>query len=74
MTAINDGQPMWGSTENLLADLWALTVRVNADPKKVPDNLDHPTRAAITAKVTAEAKRKLKEEFLARKSMIREHP
>jgi len=65
---------MWSITEHLLADLWALTVRVNSNPDKTPDNLDHPIRAEATAKVNAAAKQNLKEEFLARKRMIREHP
>ena len=70
VTALNDGQPMWSSTEHLLADLWALLVRVNSDQKKTPDNLDHPIRAAATAKTISESKKKLKELFLARKKEV----
>jgi hypothetical protein len=61
---------MWSSTEHLLADLWTLLVRVNSDQKKTPDNLDHPTRAAATAKHVAQSKKKLKELFLARKKEV----
>ena len=64
---MNDGEPVWGYTEHLLADLWALLVKVNSDPKKVRDSLDHPAREAIAAKARAKQKRSLKELFLARK-------
>lgn len=64
------GQPVWASTEHLLADLWAITVKAHSDPAKTPDNLDHPTRAAMTAKAVAESKKKLKELFLARKKEV----
>lgn len=66
-TAINQGQPVWSSTEHLLADLWALLVRINSDPRKTPDNLDHPTRADFSARSRAAEKQKLKADFLARK-------
>lgn len=69
-TAINDGLPVWSSTEHLLADLWAVLVKVNSDPAKTPDNLDHPTRQKMTAKAVAESKRKLKDLFLARKKEV----
>lgn len=67
VTALNDGQPVWGSQEHLLADLWALLLRANSDPEKTPDALDHPLRAQMTAKATAESKKKLKAMFLERK-------
>jgi len=67
VTSLNEGQPVWGSVENLLADLWALLARVHSDPSKVSDALDHPTRAEMAAKVKAAEKRKLRAEFLARK-------
>ncbi len=70
VTALNDGQPMWGSTEHLLADLWALLVKVNSDPAKTPDNLDHPARQEMTAKAKAAQKQKLKAVFLARKKEV----
>lgn len=69
-TALNDGQPVWGSTDHLLADLWALLVRVNSDPAKTPDNLDHPARQEMTNKAMAESKKKLKAVFLARKREV----
>lgn len=59
---------MWSPTEHLLADLWALLVRANSDPKKTPDDLDHPVRAAMTAKARAASKEQLKTRFLARKN------
>jgi len=67
VTALNNGQQMWSSTENLLADLWALLVRANSDPKKTPENLDHPLRAEMRSKAVAESKKDLKAMFLARK-------
>lgn len=70
VTALNDGQPVWASTEHLLADLWALLVKAHSDPAKVPDNLDHPIRAEMTAKTVAASKKKLKEMFLARKKEV----
>lgn len=69
VAAMNDGQPVWDSTDHLLADLWALLVRINSDPKKVSGDLDHPVREAMTRKARAESKAKLKELFLARKTL-----
>lgn len=74
VTAINDGQPVWGSTEHLLADLWTLLLKANSDPKKTPDKLDHPVRAAMTAKAVAAAKQQLKQRFLARKNAYSQEP
>ena len=68
VTAINDGQPVWASTEHLLADIWALLLKANSDPKKTPDKLDHPVRAEMTAKAVASSKKQLKQRFLARKT------
>ena len=59
---------MWSSTEHLLADVWALLLKVNSDPKKTPDKLDHPVRAAMTAKAVAASKQQLKQRFLERKN------
>lgn len=70
VAALNEGQPVWSSTDHLLADLWAVLVKVNSDPAKTPDNLDHPIRQQMTAKATAESKKKLKEIFLARKKEV----
>jgi hypothetical protein len=74
VTAINDGQPVWSSVEHLLADLWALLLRANSDPKKTPGNADHPVRAAMTAKTVAATKRQLKQRFLARKNTYTQDP
>lgn len=68
VTALNDGQPAWSSVEHLLADVWALLLKANSDPKKTPDKVDHPLRAAMTAKANAAKKAQLKELFLARKN------
>lgn len=67
VTALNDG-PRWSTTDNLIADLWALMVKVNSEKGSLPDDFDHPTRAEMTAKVKAAHKAVLKEEFLRRKS------
>jgi hypothetical protein len=50
VTALNDGQPGWTVTDHLIADVWTAMVKLLGDPKKVPDNIDHPTRAAMVAK------------------------
>ncbi|SIH67457.1 Uncharacterised protein [Mycobacteroides abscessus subsp. abscessus] len=68
MTALNDGQPKWTMTEHLLADIWAVLVKLLGDPDKVPENLDHPVRAEMTARAIAMAKQALKAMFLNRKS------
>lgn len=67
-TALNGGQPIFDTTDHLLADLWALIVRVNSEKGSLPDDFDHPRRAEMTAKVFAEHKRALKEEFQQRKN------
>lgn len=68
VTALNDGTPMWGTTDHLLADLWALTVQVNTSDKAKRDGIDHPVRAEVTAKAKAMAKKSLKSAFLQRKT------
>ncbi|HQC78409.1 MAG TPA: hypothetical protein PLH92_17020 [Mycobacterium sp.] len=67
MTSINDGQPMWSITDQLLGDLWTLQVRVNSEKGSLADDFDHPARAEITAKAKAAAKTSLKSLFLMRK-------
>ena len=64
---MNDGDPVWSSTEHLLADLWALLVKAHSDPSKTRENVDHPARAAMSDKARMVNKLKLKELFLARK-------
>ena len=63
---MNDGDPVWGYTEHLLADLWALLVKVNSGPKS--GDVDHPTRQGMVSKARAKAKRELKALFMARKN------
>ena len=67
---MNDGQPVWSSTEHLLADLWALLVKAHSDGKS-RENVDHPARTAMSDKARAANKLKLTELFLARKSAYR---
>lgn len=73
VAAVNDGQPGWTITDHLIADVWAAMVKLLGDPKKVPDNIDHPTRAAMVAKAAAAAKEALKVMFLKRKSRYAKH-
>ncbi|ORA64107.1 hypothetical protein BST24_02765 [Mycobacteroides franklinii] len=68
VAAVNDGQPGWTITDHLIADVWAAMVKLLGDPDKVPENIDHPTRAAMVAKAVAAAKKALKAMFLKRKS------
>ncbi|WP_245839933.1 hypothetical protein [Mycobacterium aquaticum] len=51
--AINDGQPGWSPTDHLIADLWALLLRVNSNPNS--PHPDHPVRAAMEEKARAAA-------------------
>lgn len=51
---LNGGQRPWGNVEHLLADLWALILRVNSG--KDARFQDHPTRAEMEAKAHADAK------------------
>ncbi len=68
VAAVNDGQPGWTITDHLIADVWAAMVKLLGDPDRVPENIDHPTRAAMVAKAVAAAKKTLKAMFLKRKS------
>jgi hypothetical protein len=74
VTEMNDGEPVWSSTEHLLADLWALLVKAHSEPGKTRETVDHPARTAISNKIRAAEKKKLKEEFVARKTAYSEHP
>jgi hypothetical protein len=65
VAVLNDGKPGWTTTDHLLADLWALLVKVHGDPDKTPN--DHPARAEMTAKATATAKQALRATYLERK-------
>ena len=67
MGALTDRPARW-SVEHLLADLWVLMTRVNSEKGSLPDDFDHPVRAEMVAKVVAEHKRALKEEFQKRKN------
>lgn len=69
MIAIN-GEPGWSRIEHLLADLWALLVRVYSEKGSLADDFDHPVRAEMTAKAKAAAKQSLKELFLQRKRRL----
>ncbi len=73
VTALNDGQPKWTTVEHLLADIWAVLVKLLGDPKKVPENIDHPVRAEMKARAIALAKEALKAMFLKRKSGYAKH-
>lgn len=73
VTAVNDGQPGWTVTDHLIADVWAAMVKLLGDPEKVPDNIDHPTRAAMVAKAVAAAKEALKAMFVKRKRSYDKH-
>lgn len=68
VAALNDGQTGWTRTDHLLADLWALLVKVHGDPKKTPEDVDHPVRAEMAAKAVAAAKKTLKAAFKQRKN------
>lgn len=73
VTALNDGQPKWTTVEHLLADIWAVLVKLLGDPEKVPDNIDHPVRAEMKARAIALAKEALKAMFLKRKHGYAKH-
>ncbi|OAN26233.1 hypothetical protein [Mycolicibacterium iranicum] len=53
--ALNGGRIPWGNVENLVADLWALILKVNSSANARVQ--DHPVRAELEAKSRAEAKR-----------------
>lgn len=65
-----NGEPGWSRVEHLLADLWALLVRVNSEKGALADDFDHPVRAEMAAKAKAAAKQTLKELFLQRKRRL----
>ncbi len=68
VTALNGGRPRWTDTEHLLADLWALLVRVNTPEDDAPaEPVDHPIRAAMAAKELASSKAALREIYFKRK-------
>lgn len=68
VSALNEGQPVWSSTEHLLADLWTLLVRANSEKgSSLADDFDHPVRAEMSARAKAASKRSLKALFLKRK-------
>lgn len=64
------GQPGWNPTD-LLADLWVVQVRAHAAKDSLPDEFDHPVRAALTAKAKTEHKSVLKQRYMNRKSARR---
>lgn len=71
VTALNGGRPKWTTIEHLLADIWAVLVKLLGNPDKVPENIDHPVRAEMAANEKSEHKRALKERYLKRKSARR---
>ena len=44
---MNHDRVPWSITDNLIADLWLVTVRANSDAENVPDDYDHPVRYAM---------------------------
>ncbi len=69
MKALTD-QPGWNPTD-LLADLWVVQVRANAPKGSLPDEYDHPVRAALVTKAKTEHKSGLKQRYMNRKSTRR---
>ncbi len=67
---MNGPGPGW-TTLDLLADLWAVTVRASSEKGSLPDDFDHPVRAEMAAKAKAEHKQALKERYLKRKAARR---
>lgn len=67
--ALNGGRRPWGNVEHLLADHWALTLRVHSG--KGARFQDHPTRAEMEAQAHVSAKQarvvELKTTFQRRK-------
>jgi hypothetical protein len=55
------------TTVDLLADLWAVTVKANSEKGSLPEDFDHPARARMTAQAKAEHMRALKEKYMRRK-------
>jgi hypothetical protein len=65
--AFNDGKPVWSPTDHLLADLWVLQVRASSEKGSLPDEFDHPDRAAVTAKQRLKSKMATKAKYMERK-------
>lgn len=65
--SMNDGQPVWTLTDQLLADLWVATVRASSPKGSLPKTFDHPARAAMTARAKAAAMAELKAKYQQRK-------
>lgn len=61
---MHGGRPPWSQLEHLIADLWALTLRINSD--KTAAVQDHPTRAAMEAAARAEEKQQRLAELQAK--------
>lgn len=74
VAALNEGRPGWTLTDHLLADLWALLVRIYSDPDKTTESVDHPARAEMAARAVAAAKAVLKEMFTKRKKSYAAKP
>jgi hypothetical protein len=51
--ALNDGRQPWQVTDHLIADLWALTLKVHSGDRPAGD---HPVRAEMEAKARTSAK------------------
>jgi hypothetical protein len=58
---------VWTLTDQLLADLWVVTVQVNSPKDSLPKGFDHPLRAAMTAKAKSAAMAALKARYQQRK-------
>lgn len=67
MTAIHDGRPQWTPTDHLLADIWVMIARVNAEKGALPEDFDHPARVEMKALALVRHKQELKREFEQRK-------
>ncbi|HNP58109.1 MAG TPA: hypothetical protein PKG94_14285 [Gordonia sp. (in: high G+C Gram-positive bacteria)] len=64
---MNHDRVPWSITDNLIADLWLVTVRANSDPEDVPDDYDHPVRYAMGEPERVERQRELRAKFEERK-------
>jgi hypothetical protein len=67
VTAQNGGRRKWTQTEHLLADIWAVTVTVNSPKGSLPEDFDHPTRAAIATEAKEKRMAALKLKYQNRK-------
>ena len=64
---LHNGNVPWSTTDNLLADLWVLTLQAHTnDPDKTPD--DHPARYALGEAERLERQQQLRAKFEARKA------